>query len=142
MNAMLSTLVLMLSLATLPIVFAAELPRSTSPDGAHLYIASPLDGETVSSPFTVTFGLRGMGVAPAGTDKKNTGHHHILIDSNELPAQNLPMGDAVKHFGGGQTEAMLTLEPGTHTLQLILGDKFHIQHQPPVMSKQITIIVK
>ncbi|WP_255399417.1 DUF4399 domain-containing protein [Oceanicoccus sp. KOV_DT_Chl] len=83
-----------------------------------------------------------MGVAPAGVDTPNTGHHHLLVDSKSLPAANQPMGGDVKHFGGGQTETELTLEPGTHTLQLILGDKNHVPHNPVVVSKKITITVK
>ena len=123
-------------------LIAADLPRTASPDGASLYIVSPAHGATVDQTFTVVFGLSGMGVAPAGIDKENTGHHHLLIDSDELPPMNLPMGNQVKHFGGGQTEMTLTLEPGEHTLQLILGDKLHIPHDPPVISEQITITVK
>ena len=85
-----------------------------------------------------------MGVAPAGADLKNTGHHHLLIDVNELPdmAKPLPATTEVKHFGGGQTETLLTLTPGTHTLQLLLGNHVHIPHDPPVLSKKITITVK
>ena len=142
MYKLLSTLVIMMLLGTTQATLATVLPRSPSADGAQAYIASPLDGATVGTTFNVTFGLRGMGVAPAGTAKENTGHHHLLIDSNELPPENQPLGTQIKHFGGGQTETTLTLEPGTHTLQLILGDRFHTPHQPPVMSKQITIIVK
>lgn len=121
---------------------ANELPRTAAPEGAEVYIVSPADGATVGKTFTVVFGLKGMGVAPAGIEKDNTGHHHLLIDSDELPPDNLPMGTQVTHFGGGQTETTLTLEPGKHTLQLIMGDKFHIPHNPPVVSKQITITVE
>ena len=121
---------------------ASEIPRTASPEGATVYIVSPAHGETVDTTFTVVFGLDGMGVAPAGVDKANTGHHHLLIDGNELPPENLPMGKQVMHFGGGQTQATITLEPGEHTLQLILGDKLHVPHDPPVVSKPITITVK
>lgn len=113
-----------------------------SPSGANAYIISPANGEIVATTFTIKFGLKGMGVAPAGIDKKNTGHHHLLIDAQSLPAMNSPMGGNVKHFGGGQTEAEVTLKPGAHTLQLVLGDKSHTPHTPPVLSKKITIIVR
>jgi len=108
-----------------------------------LYFVTPQNGDTVSGEFSVSFGLRGMGVAPAGVDKDNTGHHHLLIDVVELPAMDapLPKTDQVRHFGGGQTETTLTLPPGQHTLQLILGNYSHIPHDPAVMSKVITITV-
>lgn len=121
----------------------SDLPRSPSPDRATAYIISPADGETVSSPVTVKFGLQGMGVAPAGVQQANTGHHHLLIDTSSLPPDNLPLPatDQVVHFGGGQTETTIALAPGTHTLQLVLGDYLHIPHDPPVRSQQITITV-
>ena len=115
---------------------------TASTENAELYIITPNDGDTVATTFTVRFGLKGMGVAPAGTDKANTGHHHLLIDGKGLPEVGKPMGKNVKHFGGGQTEAEITLEPGTHTLQLILGDKGHVPHTPMVISEKITITVK
>ena len=121
---------------------ASDLPRTASPEGAEVYIVSPTNGETVGTTFTVVFGLKGMGIAPAGIDKDKTGHHHLLIDSDELPPADQPMGDQVSHFGGGQTETTISLEPGEHTLQLIMGDKFHIPHNPPVVSEKITITVK
>ena len=122
---------------------AADLPRSKSPADVLLYIVSPQDGETVSSPVTVRFGLRGMGIAPAGVAMENTGHHHLLIDA-ELPALNLPIpADANHvHFGKGQTEAVITLAPGRHRLQLLLADHLHVPHDPPVTSKSITITVQ
>lgn len=115
-----------------------------SPEGAQAYIISPADGAVVSSPLTVKFGLKGMGVAPAGIEKANTGHHHLLIDVDELPALDKPLiADAKhKHFGGGQTETTIELSSGKHTLQLILGDHLHIPHNPPVVSEKITITVK
>lgn len=113
-----------------------------SAEGARVYIISPQNGATVPSEFTVKFGLSGMGVAPAGTDKANTGHHHLLIDAKELPPMGQALGKDVKHFGGGQTEATITLPPGKHTLQLILGDKGHVPHNPPVVSDVVTITVK
>ncbi|HJN51404.1 MAG: DUF4399 domain-containing protein [Pseudomonadales bacterium] len=113
-----------------------------SPEGAWVYIVSPADGDTVQSTFTIQFGLKGMGVSPAGIDVPNTGHHHLLIDASKLPPLNEPMGDAVRHFGGGQTEVEISLAPGRHALQLILGDKLHIPHSPPVVSDKIFVTVK
>ena len=121
---------------------AAQTP---SPAGAKVYFINLKDGDTVSSPFLVQFGLSGMGVAPAGVEKPNTGHHHLLIDAAALTEKQLkepiPADDNHKHFGGGQTETMLTLPEGTHTLQLVLADWTHIPHVPPVMSEPITITV-
>jgi len=118
-------------------------PRTQSPPGAEVYIQSPADGARVSSPFVVRFGLRGMGVAPAGVTTPNTGHHHLLIDVETLPPDNqpLPATEQIVHFGRGQTETELDLPPGTHTLQLALGDALHIPHDPPVRSARITITV-
>jgi len=122
---------------------AAPPARTASPAGAVVYFLSPANGATVTSPFTVRFGLRGMGVAPAGVMNPNTGHHHLLIDA-ELPPDNLPIpNDAThRHFGLGQTEVELTLPAGQHTLQLVLGDALHIPHDPPVRSEKITITVQ
>ncbi len=108
----------------------------------YAYIISPQDGATVGRTFTVKFGLSGFGVAPAGVDLPNTGHHHLLIDVETLPPSGMPMGKDVRHFGGGQTEATITLEPGQHTLQLMLGDKAHVPFDPPVISEKITITVE
>ncbi|WP_420492989.1 DUF4399 domain-containing protein [Sedimenticola selenatireducens] len=121
---------------------ANEMPRSKSPTGASVYIVSPTNGSTVSSTFTVIFGLKGMGVAPAGTEKEATGHHHLLVDGKMMPPLDQPLGKEIKHFGAGQTETELTLSPGPHTLQLILGDKGHIPHDPPVVSQIVTINVQ
>jgi hypothetical protein len=117
--------------------------RTPSPPGAIVYIVSPTDGATVSSPVTVVFGLKGMGVAPAGTEMEKTGHHHLIIDA-PLPAMDdpIPADDNHKHFGGGQTETTIELPPGEHTLQLLLGDLNHVPHEPPVVSDRITITVK
>ncbi len=120
------------------------LPRTASPAGARLYIISPKNGASIKGPVTVVFGLAGMGVAPAGIQMENTGHHHLLIDT-DLPRDvgvPLPATDNIRHFGKGQTEATLTLAPGKHTLQLLLADHLHIPHDPPVMSKPITVTVK
>jgi hypothetical protein len=118
--------------------------RTPSPAGAEVYIISPKDGATVKSPVTVEFGLKGMGVAPAGVKFENTGHHHLLIDADIPADQNapLPTSDNVRHFGKGQTEASVELKPGKHTLQLVLGDDKHTPHNPPVVSKKITVTVK
>ncbi len=120
--------------------FAGDTP---SPKGAEAYIVAPADGATVSNPVTVVFGLKGMGVAPAGTEKENTGHHHLLINVDEVSFDEpLPADDQHVHFGGGQTEVTLELPPGTHKLQILLGDHNHIPHNPPVMSEKITVTVK
>lgn len=134
---------LALMLAATALVQAADL-RTPSPAGAEVYIQTPADGATVKGPVTVRFGLKGMGVAPAGIKFENTGHHHLLIDT-DLPAnlgQPLPATEHIVHFGKGQTETTITLPPGKHTLQLVLGDVLHIPHDPPVISKKITITVK
>ncbi|NEO86281.1 MAG: DUF4399 domain-containing protein [Spirulina sp. SIO3F2] len=117
---------------------------SKASDNAKVYIISPLDGTTVSSPFTVQFGLSGMGIAPAGIDRPGTGHHHLLVDLETLPDLDkaLSATENIKHFGGGQTEATLALPPGEHTLQLLLGNYAHIPHDPLVLSEPITITVK
>ena len=119
--------------------------QTPSPAGAKVYIINLKDGADVTSPFLVQFGLSGMGVAPAGVEKPNTGHHHLLIDTKltaEQMKEPIPADDTHKHFGGGQTEAMVTLPKGQHTLQLVLADWTHIPHVPPVMSEPITITVK
>ena len=134
---------------TLAIVFAAlllpalALARTPAPQGARVYIVSPQNGATVSSPVKVVFGLHGMGVAPAGVEKAKTGHHHLIIDA-DLPSVNepVPSDDNYRHFGGGQTEVTIDLAPGTHTLQLIMGDHNHVPHDPPVVSEKISITVK
>jgi hypothetical protein len=125
--------------------FTPVAAQTPSPAGAKVYFINLKDGDTVSSPFLVQFGLSGMGVAPAGVEKPNTGHHHLLIDTTmtaEQMKEPLPADDTHKHFGGGQTEAMVTLPEGKHTIQLLLGDWTHIPHVPPVMSETITITVR
>jgi Domain of unknown function (DUF4399) len=121
----------------------ASLPRTTSPANVRVYIISPQNGAKIKGPVTVVFGLSGMGIAPAGTQVENTGHHHLLIDT-DLPADvglPLPANDNIRHFGKGQTETTLTLAPGKHTLQLVLGDHLHIPFLPVVSSQKITITV-
>jgi hypothetical protein len=108
------------------------------------YIIEPADGATVANPVRVVFGLKGIGVAPAGTDRPDAGHHHLLIDAG-LPADlnvPIPSDDTHKHFGGGQTETLLTLAPGKHTLQLLLGDHLHVPFEPPIASSVVTIEVQ
>lgn len=144
----LSLLTLVLSGATLSTSFAHNdnakqtVERSTAPENANVYIISPIDGATVAETFSIEFGLQGMDVSPAGIAKQNTGHHHLLVDAEKLPAFDKPMGKEVKHFGGGQTQTEVTLAKGEHTLQLILGDHQHKPHNPAVVSKKITITVK
>ena len=118
------------------------MPRTDRPEEARVYFITPSDGDTTESPVVVRFGLGGMGVAPAGVEKKHTGHHHLVVDA-ELPPPNLPIpkSENYRHFGNGQTEVSLDLAPGTHTLQLLLGDHFHVPHDPPVVSERITITV-
>ena len=109
-----------------------------------VYFIEPIDGAVLTSPITIKFGLKGMGIAPAGVEKDNTGHHHLLINLTELPdmTQPLPATDQIKHFGGGQTETVLELPKGTHTLQLLLGDYAHRPHATPIISEKITITIK
>jgi hypothetical protein len=123
-----------------PFAAAAETPPATK--GATVEILSPADGATVTSPVLVQFGLAGMGVAPAGVERDNTGHHHLIIDA-KLPDLSLPIPSNAhyRHFGGGQTQVSVELEPGTHTLQLLLGNYLHIPHDSPIVSKPITITV-
>ena len=120
----------------------AQVPKTASPAGAKVYFLAPKKGATIKGPVKVVMGLSGMGVAPAGVDSPDTGHHHILVDA-DAPNTDMPMpvDDKHRHFGKGQTEASLDLPPGKHTLQLVLGDKNHIPHNPPVMSEKITINV-
>ncbi|NVK14805.1 MAG: DUF4399 domain-containing protein [Rhodobacteraceae bacterium] len=125
--------------------------RTPSHPDAKVYFVNLKDGDTVTSPVTVVFGLSGMGVAPAGTEKEHTGHHHLLIDrpaigegedgADEL-LYGLPADEHHVHFGGGQTEAVIDLAPGRHTLQLVLGDAGHVPHDSPVVSDVITINVE
>ena len=133
----------MLTMALLLAGPALAADRMPAPSGAAVYFITPADGETLADPVTVRFGLKGMGVAPAGIDKANTGHHHLLIDTPDLPPldEPIPADDHHKHFGGGQTETTIDLPPGTHTLQLLLADQNHISFNPPLMSERITITV-
>lgn len=136
-------LTILLSWTAAAAIAESSIPRTESPEGAQVYFITPKDGETVTSPVTVRFGLAGMGVAPAGVEKAATGHHHLVVDA-ELPPADLPIPstDHYRHFGGGQTEVELDLPPGKHTLQLLMGDQNHIPHKPPVVSEPITIVVE
>jgi hypothetical protein len=134
------------ALAATALASAAALAqtRSPAPAGAEVYFIAPRDGETIHGPVTVKFGLKGMGVAPAGVKFDNTGHHHLLVDTDlseiKLDAP-LPATDKILHFGKGQTETTLTLAPGKHTLELLFADYLHIPFDPPLHSKKITITV-
>jgi len=124
---------------------AAAQERTPAPEGAEVYFIAPEDGATVSNPVTIRFGLTGMGVAPAGTEADNTGHHHLLINLEPEEVDmttSLPATDEIVHFGGGQTEVTKELPAGTHTLRLLLGDWSHVPHDPPVLSDPITITVE
>ncbi len=128
---------------TMPAAAFADSGRTASAPSAKVFIIEPKDGATVTNPFTVKFGISGMEVAAAGTDKPHTGHHHLLVDAKAVDFNEAIPSDANHiHYGKGQTEAFLTLAPGKHTLQLLLGDKNHIPHDPPVMSEVVTITVK
>jgi hypothetical protein len=139
-NVRLLTLALV---AMIPTAFAADLPRTPAPPGAEVYFISPQDGETVSTFLVVKFGLKGMGVAPAGVAVENTGHHHLLLDV-AIPdfSKPVPSDEHHIHFGKGQTETFVELPPGTHTLQLLMADHAHMPHDPPVASKRITVTVE
>jgi hypothetical protein len=133
-----------LLLGALLLAPAAQAGDTPAPADAYLYIGWPNDGEAIDARrFRVWFGLRHMGVAPAGVEKVNTGHHHLLIDT-DLPPDDQPIPNDRNHlhFGGGQTEAVIELAPGSHTLQLVMGDADHIPHNPPVVSRKITVTVR
>ena len=125
-------------LVTLSLIFSISVAAS-----AEVFIISPKDGEEVSSPVEVIFGLQGMGIAPAGINFPNTGHHHLLIDLDQLPdlKSGIPADAQHMHFGKGQTQALIELDPGEHSLQLLLGDWMHVPHETPVVSEKIKILV-
>lgn len=139
----------MIRVAAAAIVFLlsvmAHAGPTPAPPNSYLYIGWPNDGEVIAAgkPFRVWFGLREMGVAPKDVKFPNTGHHHLLIDTGLPPAdQEIPSDRNHLHFGAGETETMIELPPGRHTLQLLMGDDKHIPHNPPIYSKKITITVK
>ncbi len=119
------------------------LPRTASPEGASVFFISPADGDTVTSPVSIEFGIGGMSVVTAGDNQSQSGHHHLLVDT-DLPDMTLPIpaDENHIHFGDASTSTDLTLEPGEHTLRLLLGDHLHVPHDPPVISESITILVK
>lgn len=122
---------------------ATALELTKSPAGAKVTLLQPAAGATVTSPVTFKFGLAGMDISPAGTEKPNSGHHHLLINQKLAdPKATIPADDTHRHFGKGQTEASIELKPGTYTLQLVLADHNHIPHDPIVQSEVITITVK
>lgn len=126
-----------------PAAKISSLERTPSPDGARVFFISPADGDTVSNPVRIEFGIEGMSVTKAGDDQPNSGHHHLVIDT-DLPDLALPIpADAnYVHFGDGRTVTEITLEPGQHSLRMLLGDHLHIPHDPPVFSDPITITVE
>ncbi len=122
-----------------------SMPQSPAPDNASVYFIQPQDGQEIDgSDVKVVFGLDGMDVAPAGTDAADSGHHHLLINLDQLPDMTMPLPatDQIRHFGKGQTETTVQLPPGRHRLQLLLGNYAHIPHNPPVLSEVIEITVK
>ncbi len=137
-----------LGISTSPLIAGGE--TESNPD-AKVYFINLEDGQTVTSPAQIKFGLRGMGVAPAGAEKEMTGHHHLFInrpplgqgeDGADELENGIPADENHVHFGGGQTETELELPPGQHTLQLVLGDAGHVPHSTPIVSEVITIIVE
>lgn len=126
-----------------PVEALAALTRTPSPDGARVFFITPDDGAVVSNPVVIDFGIEGMSVTTAGDNRPDSGHHHLLIDA-ELPDLTLPIPASANyvHFGDGSTSTQITLEPGQHTLRMLLGDHLHIPHDPPVISEPITITVE
>ena len=123
------------------IFVACSVTFSVSAD-SKVYFINLEDGDRVESPFLIQFGLSNMGVAPAGTDRKNTGHHHLLINVNDIDlTKPIPSSSNHIHFGGGQTESLVELSPGNYSMQLVLGDMTHTPHNPPIISKKINITV-
>ena len=107
-----------------------------------VYFINLEDGDRVESPFLIQFGLSGMGIAPAGTDRSNTGHHHLLINVDDMDlSKPIPSSSNHIHFGGGQTESLVDLMPGNYSMQLVLGDMTHTPHNPPIISQRINITV-
>ena len=108
----------------------------------NVYFINLKDGDKLESPIFIQFGLSGMGVAPAGTNREGTGHHHLLINVDDIDiSKPIPSSSDHIHFGGGQTETTIDLPSGVYTLQLLLGNMSHIPHNPPVVSKKIKIEV-
>ena len=120
-----------------------ELSSDVAAD-AQVWIESPVDGQVVSSPVAIVFGSKNVSIAPAGIEQSNSGHHHLMIDMDELPGMNMPLPGSAQliHFGKGQTSTSLSLAPGVHSLQLLLGNHIHVPHTRPVLSEKITIVVE
>ena len=136
---------IIISILAVILLSSPAIGQTMASEGAKVYFITPQNGAAVGKTFTVKFGLKGMGVAPAGVEKEKTGHHHLLINTKlegEALQEPIISDESHRHFGGGQTEAEITLPVGTHTLQLVLGDHNHIPHKKPVMSEIITITVK
>ncbi len=131
-------------------IIAFTAPNAFSYDGKNssenkkVFFVIPSSGETLTSPVTVKFGVSGMSIVPAGEDKPNSGHHHLLINLEKLPNMNMPIPADKNHlhFGKGQTETIIKLPKGKHTLQLLLGNHIHIPHKIPLLSEKIEIIVE
>lgn len=143
--------ILIAALAAMAGLSTAQAGETPSMEGAKVYFGNLKDGDTVKGPVKVIFGVTGMGVAPAGTEAEGTGHHHLLVnrapflegeDGKEEAELNIPADENHKHYGKGQTETVLDLKPGTHTLQMVFGDMNHIPHNPPLYTSVITITVE
>jgi hypothetical protein len=143
---MIRTMLIIALITLFCVPFAAHADDAPKNDAVpHAFFVNLKNGDTVTSPVTVKFGLTGMDIAPAGTNKPNTGHFHLLIDTTLTDEQKkgpIPKDDQHLHFGKGQTETTVTLTPGKHTLQIVMGDGSHMLHNPPVMSDVITVTVK
>ncbi|MBA4269707.1 MAG: hypothetical protein C0447_09850 [Methylobacterium sp.] len=138
-----ATLLAALAAGANPALAQSASGRQPAPKGAEVYFHYPLDGLRVPERFTVRMGLKEMGLAPAGTEWPNTGHHHLLINTEPGPPdQPIPADYNNIHLGNGQSEVVVTLPKGRHTLQLLLGDHNHVPHDPPVMSRKITVYVR
>ena len=143
-QTILTKLGLLILAVTLPAVADQTGLSSAVAADAQIWIESPVDMQEVSSPVVIVFGSDNVSISPAGVEQSNSGHHHLLVDADELPSMDLPLPATAQliHFGKGQTQTSLNLEPGVHSLQLLLGNHNHVPHIRPVMSKKITIVVK
>lgn len=126
-----------------PQAISAGLERSPAPEGARVFFESPADGAMLENPVVVEFGVSGIALAKAGDERPSSGHHHLIIDAGlPDPGRPIPADEHYLHFGDASSRTELTLAPGTHTLQLLLGDHRHVPHDPPVASEVITITVE
>ncbi|MDG2501257.1 MAG: DUF4399 domain-containing protein [Porticoccaceae bacterium] len=142
--SIIASLVTMFLSAALPVAADHTGLSSAVSAEARVWIQSPVDMQEVSSPIVVVFGSESVSISPAGVERENSGHHHLMVDLDKLPAMDMPLPGSAQliHFGKGQTETLLELEPGLHSLQLLLGNHIHVPHSRPVMSEKITILVK